>query len=64
MHPIIPISNNLLPTVPRRYFCCDFSVLHVVMHVCMWSPSICLPQKELSIMPPIKFCFVIKIENR
>ena len=35
-----PNPSNLILTIPRRYFCCGSSMLHVVMSVCIWSPAI------------------------
>ena len=43
-----------LLTVPRRYFCCGSSVLHV-MSICIWS----LAGNQLPIMLPVLFCLVI-----
>ena len=37
------LPSSLLLAVPRRYFCCVSSVLHVVMSMCIWSPAIWSP---------------------
>ena len=51
-------SSNLLLTVPRRYFCCGSSVLHI-MSICIWSVAIWSAEYQLPIMLPVLFCFVI-----
>ena len=53
-----PTLSNLLLTVPRRYFCCGSSVLHI-MSVCIWSLAIWSAEYQLSIMLPVLFCVVI-----
>ena len=50
--------NYLLLTVPRRYFCCGSSMLHV-MSVCKWSSAVWSVEYLLPIMLPVLFCFVI-----
>ena len=34
---------NLLLNVPRWYFCCGSTILHVVMSECLWPPAIKSP---------------------
>ena len=54
-----PAPNNLLLTIPRQYFCCGSSLLHVVLYMFVWSSAIESPELQLPIMFPVLFCFVI-----
>ena len=60
LDPVKRVKNpsNLLLTVPRRYFCCCSSVLHV-MSVCIWFLAIWSAEYQLPIMSSVLFCFVI-----
>ena len=53
---LVYAPSNLLLTIPRRYFCCGSSMLHVVMSVCVYG---LVHYGQLPIILSVLFYFVI-----